>query len=364
MGQRSRQKTTITVSLPTRKLKKTAMARHGYGGAGGDRFTDSSVHFLAEVAMAVTAVMLSCFPLGGFAVAVTTVSFPGPDGVTLSAVQYEPNGFANGVRYPAVVMLHGCSGMWSGRNVGAVNKDGTPNLQNHLEKWGLKLAGLGVVALAVDSFTPRGLLSPSEQWQCEGSVSVDPHTTRVEDARRAYDYLIGLLESKVEGSKIALLGWNHGAQAAMVEVAATPRDVNSERPVADRRYLAALCFYPECGTLLGFGETVEGSFWRPYSPMQLHVGSADFFYEQCKLRAEIAQTAPYNADLSFPDHPAAVHAFDGLSQKWPVSKCDGTPSEADAQECAMRAADIDGLHFFKASLGLEAATESAHYDEL
>ncbi|GBG66025.1 hypothetical protein CBR_g55004 [Chara braunii] len=342
-------------------------------------------------AMAVTMAMVmpACFPLEGSAVTVKRVSFPGPDGVTLSAVQYEPDAFAaNGMRYPAVVMMHGCSGMWSYRNVSAVNKDGTPNLQNHLEKWGLKFARLGVVTLAVDSFTPRGLLAPQEQYQCGGNSSVNPYTTRVQDARRAYEYLMGLSGSgsqQVDGSRVGLLGWSHGAQGTMVEAAATPREADTLRPVADRRFVAVVSFYPGCGTMLGFGETVQGSFWRPYGAMQLHVGSADEFYENCKLRAEIAQAYPYNADLAFPAYPAAPHSFDAFSQTWPVSKCDqegnsvSTSTSASAsgnadkqaQECAMRSADVDALDFFKSHLGLkdtaaiETETASASgYDKL
>ncbi|GBG89781.1 hypothetical protein CBR_g49632 [Chara braunii] len=296
--------------------------------------------------------MASSLPVGESAVTVSKVSFPGPGSVTLSAVRYEPDGFSGGSNFPAVVMMHGCSGMWSNNIVDAANSNGTPNLQNQIEKWGLKLAGVGAVALAVDSFTPRGLLTQAEQNQCGGTSSVDPYTTRVQDARLAHSYLTGLAGSKVNGASVALLGWSHGAQSTLVEAAATPRDSTSERLVTEHIFAASVAFYPGCGTALGFGSTVAGSYWRPYRSLQLHVGTADGFYSNCQTRATIAQGSPYNADVAFFGYSDAAHSFDGVSQTWASSKCTAAEIPTKPDECAMRAGDIDGLAFLKTKLGL------------
>lgn len=156
------------------------------------------------------------------------VTFPG-HGIELSGVLYKPRGYDQDagsvgserrVRFSAVVMMHGCSGIWSERVVGATNRDGSPNLQNNIEKWGIKLAESHVVALAVDSFTPRtpaGVTS-SEEWQnqCNDNPgpyagAVSPYTDRVHDARAAWEFLNAL--PLIDGTKIGLLGWSHGAQA-------------------------------------------------------------------------------------------------------------------------------------------------------
>jgi len=298
---------------------------------------------------------------------VSTVNFAGPGGLGLSGVRYTPAGFGATSHAPAVVMLHGCSGMWSNRAPGAVNADGTPNLQNNLEKWGLKLAQSGVVALAVDSFTPRprptngqvcstgadctnpsydacdaGQCKPSQyQWQnqCSGATfagSVDPYVARADDAMSAYTYLAGL--AGVDAQHIGQLGWSHGAQAAMVQAAATPRSSDTLRPSGERVFVATVLFYPGCGSALGFGNPSTGD-WRPYADLLLNVGAADPFYANCSARASRAVTA-YAAPVTFAGFSGAVHSFDDVSQAWPASAC-SQPTD----ECAMRTADINSLAY-------------------
>ena len=154
---------------------------------------------------------------------VDKVTFAGEGGsLELSGVIYRPRGYdvAKPGRYAAVVMMHGCSGIWSERTVNNTNPDGTPNLQKNIEKWGIKLAESNVVALAVDSFTPRqpADVTSSEEWQnqCSDNAGryagvVNPYTDRVLDARAAWEYLNALPE--INSARIGLLGWSHGAQS-------------------------------------------------------------------------------------------------------------------------------------------------------
>ncbi|HRE89768.1 MAG TPA: hypothetical protein PK095_11590, partial [Myxococcota bacterium] len=150
---------------------------------------------------------------------VETVTFAGPAATEitqldasgqplLSGVLYTPDGFeelvdaegqlAQGaVPISAVVLMHGCTGIWSNRVVGATNDDGSPNLQNHIEKWARQIASTGRVALVVDSYTPRfpttvpagqaaATFSADWQNQCDKEKyggRVNPYTTRVLDAR-------------------------------------------------------------------------------------------------------------------------------------------------------------------------------------
>lgn len=184
---------------------------------------------------AVVAGILVCVAAVGVragGITVERITFPGhAGGIELSGVIYKPRGYDSvGVLQPgstgsprlysAVVMMHGCSGIWSERVVGATNRDGTPNLQNNVEKWGIKLAESNVVALAVDSFTPRmpADVTSSEEWQnqCSDNAgryagAVSPYTDRVHDARAAWEFLNA--KPQIDGSKIGLLGWSHGAQA-------------------------------------------------------------------------------------------------------------------------------------------------------
>lgn len=293
------------------------------------------------------------------AITIEEVSFPG-DGVTLTGVLYKPAGYDTSSGFPAVIMMHGCTGMWSNRNPDAVNGDGSPNLQNHIEKWGRKLAIEGVVALAVDSFTPREptnlptdpaqRLAARKDWQdqCDGRHGADEpdaYTTRVDDLLAARDYLVA--DSKISPANMGLLGWSHGAQAAMVESAATPRDSNVARPAEEHLFAASVLFYPGCGKNLGFGDPDTG-YWRPYMDVRLELGDADGFHDNCEKRADQAITtygsgAGSTHEVFFGSYKDAAHSFDGVSQSWPTSQCILASSGGD--ECAMRKADMESLQF-------------------
>ena len=280
------------------------------------------------------------------------VTFPGPNGVTLSGVRYTPAGFAQASNLSAVVMMHGCSGMWSNRDPSADNTDGTPNLQNNVEKWGLELAAQGVVALAVDSFTtrtPAGVSDNDWQNQCSGATyasAVDSYTTRADDARAGYDWLAGDT-AHIDGASIALLGWSHGAQASLVQAAATPRTSNTARASADMVFAATVVFYPGCGSALGFNSP-SSSYFRPYADLRLNIGDADSFYANCQTRADRAvnnygSTAGSGHEVVFAGYSGAAHSFDNFSQTWPTTVCTGSSTTGD--ECAMRDADIESLEF-------------------
>lgn len=284
-------------------------------------------------------------------------------GGKLSGVLYLPSGYSNVTAnaYAAVVMMHGCGGMWSDQNISAVNTrfhfalPGAPNLQNNIEKWGIKLAQSGIVALAVDSFTKRCPTSASMvvwQKQCVGTTyagNVDSYTTRVLDLQAAYNYLDSRPE--IDNLKIAALGWSQGAQATMVEAAVTGRlsDIVKSVPTKFRRTVS---FYPGCGTDLGFGAPLTG-FWRPHTKMHLHVGVVDGFESDCSDRVEQARSLT-SVEITFPEYPGADHSFDNVkstglasAEMWPVAVC-GSPTTPTGHECAMRSADINGLAFLQA----------------
>ncbi|KAL3681537.1 hypothetical protein R1sor_024493 [Riccia sorocarpa] len=283
------------------------------------------------------------------------VTFPGPEGATLSGILYTPGPdffSPQSCSYPGMVLMHGCTGIWSNRRVNRTVR-GTWDLQNHLEKWALKLAARRIVALVVDSFTsrvPPNLPASSEEWQnqCTGSTfsnRVSPYTTRVQDARAAWRYLESL--SNVMPNRIGLLGWSQGAEATMTEAGATLHDTNQIRD--DYLFAVMVGFYPGCGDHLEFGGVVS-SFWRPYTGFMLNVGTEDAFYTNCKSRVETSNRNHPSAAIQFPQYNLAGHSFDHKSEIWPSSKCAMPVVPSNADECAMRAADIDSLAFIESFL--------------
>lgn len=115
------------------------------------------------------------------------VAFPG-DRVELVARLYSPEGKGP---FPAVVMLHGCAGMWG--------RDGEPN--RTYEAWVKHFGQRGFVALLVDSFGPRG-----EKEICtQRRRAITPGRERVADAHAALRWLAA--REDVRSDSIHLLGW-------------------------------------------------------------------------------------------------------------------------------------------------------------
>lgn len=254
---------------------------------------------------------------------------------------------------PAVIMMHGCSGMWS-------NNNPTSGIaQTHIEKWGLELAAQGYVVLAVDGYTTRtpvGTTEAAYQLQCSNHTwkgDVDPYTERVDDIEAAQEHL--LAEYDVDVDAIGLLGWSQGAQSVMVAMAATPRASNVAY-VDPPAYAAAVTFYPGCGPALGYGFSYyydTDGYWRPGNPMRLHHGSSDSLFTDCRDRALNAHSVygatPGTADeLVWVEYTGVGHSFDLVgTTAFPTSKCNATElaNASKKAECAMRDADIDSLAF-------------------
>lgn len=285
------------------------------------------------------------------------ITFPGTGGITLDAVIYKPDNFATRDDWPAIVMLHGCSGMWSNSVFGAAS-GGYPNLQKHMESWGRYLADHGYIAVAVDSFHSHG----DPQDQCGGLNLTDPYTERVQDARDAYAYLAGL--NQINPVNVGLLGWSHGAQSAMVEASATVYNSTTLRPANDHLFAATAVLYPGCGAAMKFGAPAS-SWWQPARDFRLYVGAGDGFKDDCTSRIKQARdhlgaTAGSGHEASMVTYVGADHSFDydgrgilGVADSWfPTSTQYFSCSIAgnETEECAMIRADWSALSFFNSHL--------------
>jgi len=160
------------------------------------------------------------------------VRFPGPD-VELSGILFEPAAPARrGERRPAVVLMHGCSGMFtsSGR-LFTRNRD-----------WAERFARRGFVALAVDSFGPRGIGSVCEIRDSERPAQ--PWEVRTADGYAALDYLAR--RADVDAKNVLVMGWSHGGSTVMGVV----RPEALGRRAGGPHFRAAIAFYPGCTTPL------------------------------------------------------------------------------------------------------------------
>lgn len=188
--------------------------------------------------------------------------------------------------FPAIVAMHGCSGLWSSKDIG---------LSPRHADWGRRLAALGYVVLFPDSYGSRDL-GP----QCRNDDRrVEPFRERVEDANAARRYLQTL--PYVKPDAIALLGWSNGGSSVLYTV--RPKD----RPkVGSPDFRAAVAFYPGCTTIADKGD------WATRLPLLIVMGEADDWTPAAPCKT-LADANPDKVKLIL--YPGAYHDFDNEAQK-------------------------------------------------
>ena len=170
--------------------------------------------------------------------------------------------------FPAVVSLHGCSGLSHSLRMGEADF----------------LTALGYVALIVDSFTPRRIV--------EACISAMPD--RHADAIGALAYLSKL--AFVDTKHIALIGRSQGGGVGL-QVASTSDvyDVPDELS-----YKAVVAFYPPCR--LAADELAL--------PALIMIGDADDWTPVKGCERWMARRAGRGAPVKLIVYPGASHSFD------------------------------------------------------
>lgn len=210
------------------------------------------------------------------------VSFVNAQNLTIHAKLYRPAG--NGP-FPAVVMLHGCSGAFS-------YSDPSKGVATLYREWADRLVAQGYAALLVDSFSSRN----AAQNQCgNGSAGTSEVYDRPLDAQSAYTYLAG--RDDIQPLRIGLLGWSHGASSALASMADT---------ATVEGFRGAVAFYPGCGLYNAFGG-LAGSTYRSYAPVSMMHGTADALYQSGACQARVQHA---DGSLSLITYTNAQHSFD------------------------------------------------------
>ena len=205
-----------------------------------------------------------------------------PNGsLQLKAVLARPAG--NNQRFPAVVLLHGCSGLWSTKS--------PSKPQSHIKRWLADLQQRGYVAIAVDSFGARGVKRVCNTPPSKTHVS--EVTDRVGDAFAALNYLRTL--RYVSPQRVAVLGWSNGGSTALASVGKNA-PVN---PPPAGGFRTAVAFYPGCGLRSAFKR------YTPTVPTRILAASKDPLAAGCRGLAKHA-----GKQLSVTVYRGARHSFD------------------------------------------------------
>lgn len=221
----------------------------------------------------------------GSTVRAERVAFPSLDGaatapVVLTALWFPaPDAVAPA---PAVVLLHGCGGLWNRRAMLGVR----------YVEYARFLNRLGLHALVVDSLTPR-----YETELCTQRAG----TRRVTQANRRLDALGALAylatRPDVDRQKLGLLGWSNGGSTVLSATNGKRHDVAQ----AEVRASFAVAFYPGCEAELSRG-------YDAAAPLLLLVGLADDWTAPGPCR-QLARRAE-GETVTFHGYPGAYHAFD------------------------------------------------------
>jgi dienelactone hydrolase len=241
------------------------------------------------------------------------IVFPGSHGDGLEGWLWRSR-CAQPTAAPAVVMLHGCSGVYAINGYGPAS-----NVSSRFVRRALDLNDQGIHALLVDSFSTRDPDDPpatSRQDYCNAraaivAIGATEEYDRPRDATGGYSKLLTLTgesgQPLVDPDRVGLIGWSHGGSAALATVA--------RNHLPSQPFQTAQVFYPGCGLYGAFGNPGNGtSTYVADVPTQLHIGTADTISDipTCTAHREHSDAAQ-GADMSITPWQDAMHSFDGAN---------------------------------------------------
>ncbi len=190
--------------------------------------------------------------------------------------------------FPAVVQLHGCGG-----------------LEAQSYRWARWFADHGYVAMAVDSFGPRGV-----KGDCREGPDEPPVTARFDDAFGALRYLQSL--PYVQADRVAAIGWSQGGVYAMAVINGPSLERAKKRGVdlPAVGFAAAIGVYPG-----GCFSLVKEQVIRP---LLVLIGGADDWTPAAKCEEMVNAMRSRGADASIVIYPGAYHYFDVEGQRLDV----------------------------------------------
>ena len=230
------------------------------------------------------------------------VSFPSLDRddggapVQIPGMLLLPDGPTPAGGFPAIVALHGCSGMYS------VIKGREEHLSDRLAVRAEQFLSDGYAVLFPDSFGSRG-----RREVCTIKVGDNAITA----ARRRLDALGALTflsaRPDIARDRVAIVGWSHGGSTALATINARDREVAAFRDKAGAPpfFRAAVAFYPGCGVSLRTGER-----WQPAVPTRIHIGALDD-WTPAKSCVELGEAMVARGEpLKVTVYPDSHHGFD------------------------------------------------------
>ncbi len=234
---------------------------------------------------------------GAAASAADRVEFAGADGTRLPAWFYAPSGATP--PYPAIVFLHGCSGIGIGGGISAT-----------YGAWARHLNEAGYAVLAFDSARPRGFSTTCGLRQARRTML----RTRPADAYGALTYLQA--RADIAPDRIGLMGWSQGGGIVLLSV--NTASIGRPTPAPGHDFKAAVALYPAtCSKTLQSKPftSVEPGTWATIAPLLVLHGARDNWTPAGPCRAFIAGVAGRGGPAAIKAYRDAAHSFDAPNLK-------------------------------------------------
>ncbi len=204
----------------------------------------------------------------------------GGEPVQLAGHWYRAEAAAPGA--PAMLLLHGCSGLVDGRG----------RVGERFAEMATRLNAMGIHALAVDSLRPRGEREICTQGAGQRKVT---QLQRRRDTLAALQWLAQ--HPEVDPRRIGVLGWSNGGSTVLAATNLRHPEVSA---AALRPSLAA-AYYPGCEAELERG-------YRPSAPLLLLLGEADDWTPAAPCVALAVRGAPDRGETAAARASAAAAA--------------------------------------------------------
>lgn len=222
---------------------------------------------------------LALLPLGGGAAAQQreTMSFPGVQKGQPVQATAEIHWPARQGPVPAMVIHHGSGGIGERES-----------------RYARELTAMGVAAVVIDSFRPRGV---SSTVQDQSAVTGQDFNRDALEALKALG-----ANPRIDRGRIGIMGFSKGGTSSLM--AAHETLIAAAGVPAGLRYALHVPFYPSCGT----------QYLRPQmtrAPVYMLLGGNDTYVgvEPCQTYAQALQAAGGNIQVTI--YPGAMHGFDG-----------------------------------------------------
>jgi len=171
--------------------------------------------------------------------------------------------------FPAVIMLHGCSG-----------------LENNHNRWARLLANWGYASLRVDSFNPREI--------DEICTDIMRPVPRGADVNGAIVFLQG--QPQIDATQLVVMGWSHGG-TVVLQATSEPGSTRDDLKPA---ILGAIAIYPYC--------TRTSQPFRV--PLMVLIGDADDWTPHSLCESMAVETSSRSAWIDLVVYPDATHSYD------------------------------------------------------